>query len=148
MARAETGKVMHLVHESEFLAVDLEIVSRFGLAELLQAFGQGVSVNRNEKVGRLHVLLLSVDSMTRVQRNPENHLNAVIQAVVEKVESLPVSLRRHWDTSKTKTFDIGIQAGKHPMSLELKISEQTLAAMVRIGARLQVTVYGASAVAR
>jgi hypothetical protein len=58
------------------------------------------------------------------------------------VDALPKAARRCWKEALSRTFDIGIQAGLEPRSFEeVKLKESTLKDVVRLSARVLVTVY-------
>jgi len=127
---------------TEFLAVDLEIVSRSNLDRLIQALGMQDGVNRNEQVNQDHIVLLGL-GMEAPSYEAEPYINFIIQAAAALVEKLPKAARRLWDQAQTKTFDIGIQAGKQPRTFEVHIDTSTITALGRVGSGIQITIYGA-----
>jgi hypothetical protein len=129
--------------ETQFLAIDLEIVSRRQIDQLVPAFGANVGINRNEKVGKDHVLLLSTGGKTPFSEDFNKMINQTILRQVKLVHKLPEVARKQWDDARTKTFDIGIQAGGEPHVFEVRLSKQTISAVSAAGGSIQFTIYGA-----
>jgi hypothetical protein len=129
--------------ETQFLAVDLEIVSRRQVDRLAPAFGANVGINRNEKVGKDHVLLLSTGGKMPFSEDFNKMINQTILMQVKLVHKLPEVVRKQWDAARTKTFDIGIQAGGRPHVFEVRLTKQTISAVSAIGGSIQFTIYGA-----
>lgn len=68
--------------------------------------------------------------------------------VVNLVDSLPRTARRCWNEATVRTFDIGIQAGPEVEESkglrafdDVTLAPETLRAVIRVKARIQVTVY-------
>jgi hypothetical protein len=130
--------------ETQFLAVDLEIVSRRQIDQLVPAFGANVGINRNAMVGKDHVLLLSTGGKTPFSQDFNKLINNIILTQIKLVHKLPEIARKQWDDARTKTFDIGIQAGSTPHVFEVRLTKQTISAVSEVGGSIQFTVYGAS----
>lgn len=129
--------------KTEFLAVDLEIVSRRKIDQLVPAFGANVGINRDAKVGKEHVLLLSTGGKTPFSEDFNKMINQIILMQVKLVHKLPEIARKQWDAARTKTFDIGIQAGGGPHVFEVRLTRQTISAVSAVGGSIQFTIYGA-----
>jgi len=129
--------------ETQFLAVDLEIVSRRQIDQLAPAFGANVGINRNVKVGKDYVLLLSTGGKTPFSEDFNKMINQTILMQVKLVHKLPEVARKQWDDARTKTFDIGIQAGGKPHVFEVRLTKQTTSAVSAVGGSIQFTIYGA-----
>lgn len=129
--------------ETQFLAIDLEIVSRRKIDLLAPAFGANVGINRNEKIGGEHVLLLSTGGKTPFNEDFNKLINQTILGQVKLVQKLPEVARKQWDAARTKTFDIGIQAGAAPHVFEVRLTKQTISAVSAVGGGIQFTIYGA-----
>lgn len=131
---------------NQFLAVDLEIVAPYKLDGLLdglvEMMGNQVGVNRNEKVGRNHVLLLSL-GVKSSSSSDETYINTLIRRVAKMTLGLPPSARKLWDQARTRTFDLGFQGGLQPQAVEVRLKPDTLAALISINGQIQITVYGA-----
>jgi hypothetical protein len=130
-----------VVEETEFLAVDLVIVSSRRIDLVAPAFGRHVSVMRNEKIGRKTILLLSTGDYT-THNNIDKRINKLILSQVKLVQALPKEARQQWDNATTRTFDVGIQAGKSPTVYEMRLTRQTVSAVAAVGGSIQITVYG------
>ena len=128
--------------KTEFLAVDLEIVSRRKIDQLVPAFGRNVGINRNVKVGKDHILLLSTGANTPFNPDFNKMINHIILSQIKLVHKLPGIARKQWDDARTKTFDIGIQAGSEPHVFEIRLTKQTISAVSEVGGSIQFTVYG------
>ena len=128
--------------ETQYLAVDLEIVSRRKIDQLVPAFGANVGINRDVKVGKDHILLLSTGGRTSFSPDFNKMINHIILTQIKLVRKLPEVARRQWDNARTKTFDIGIQAGSAPHVFEVRLTKQTISAVWEVGGSIQFTVYG------
>lgn len=71
-----------------------------------------------------------------------------VMELVALVASLPRAARRCWNEATVRTFDIGIQAGPEvkagkafPAFQDVTVTPETLRAVSRVKARIQVTVY-------
>lgn len=128
--------------ETEFLAVDLEIVSRSNLDPLIEALGKDFGINRNQKVGRLYFVLLSTGGSTPYRADPSKYISTLIRSVLKHVEQLPDLPRKLWDGAKSLTFDVGFQAGSLPNPYEVRLDKHAIAAASRLGACVQITIYG------
>ncbi len=129
--------------ETQYLAVDLEIISSRQIDQLAPAFGTNVGINRSEKVGKDHVLLLSTGGKTPFRDDFNKLINQTILMQVKLVHKLPEAARKQWDRAKAKKFDIGIQAGGKPHVFEVRLTKQTIAAVSAVGGSIQFTIYGA-----
>lgn len=129
--------------ETQFLAIDLEIVSTHRVDQLAPAFGANVGINRNEKIGKDHILLLSIGGKRPPSKDLNQMINQTILMQVKLVHKLPEAVRKQWDQARTKTFDIGIQAGAGPHIFEVRLTKQTVAAVSALGGGIQITIYGA-----
>ena len=141
-SRKRDRLVARVIEETEFLAVDLVIVSSRRIDLLAPAFGRHVSVMRNEKIGRKTILLLSTGEYTPQNNNIDKRINNIILSQVKLVQAFPKEARQQWDNAMTRTFDIGIQAGKSPTLYEMRLARQTVSAVSEVGGSIQITVYG------
>ncbi|HKY53248.1 MAG TPA: hypothetical protein VJM08_03030 [Anaerolineales bacterium] len=142
LSRKRGRFVTRVMEETEFLAIDLEIVSSRRIDLLVPAFGEHVGVNRNEKIGKKTVLLLSTGRYVRYDDDIDKMINKLILSQVKLVQTLPKEARQQWDNATTRTFDIGIQAGKRPSAYEIRLASRTVSAVSAVGARVQITIYG------
>lgn len=142
LLRKQRRFVTRVVEETDFLAVDLEIVSMRRIDLLAPAFGKHVGVMRHEKVGKKTVLLLSTGGYVPFDDNIDKLINKLILSQVKLVQVLPKEARQQWDNAITRTFDIGIQAGKKPPVYEMRLAKRTVAAVSAVGGSVQITIYG------
>ena len=137
-----TQRAAGMEPKTEFLAVDLEIVSRRKIDQLVPAFGANVGINRDVKVGKDHILLLSTGGRTSFSPDFNKMINHLILTQIKLVHKLPEVARKQWDNARTKTFDIGIQAGVAPHVFEVRLTKQTISAVREVGGSIQFTLYG------
>jgi hypothetical protein len=120
---------------TNFLNVDLDILSRSRLEPLVAAFGKNVSVHYVGAEGSRYGAHLSLYF-------PGN-ADKAIKSLSLLVNKLPAQARRLWNSALMKDFNIGIQGGIKPHSCEFPLSLATLSAVVKLGARVVITVYAA-----
>lgn len=121
---------MEVTKHTRFLNVDLDLRSTKRLGPLLAGFGPRVSVlhERDDFV------------VLELAEQPDTAERAVL-AFAALVDALPPDLRALWDGCERRRLDVGIQAGEAPHSITFELSPSALAAAVRIGAELAVTIY-------
>ena len=141
-SRKRDHLVTRAIEETEFLAVDLVIVSSRRIDLLIPAFGQHVSVMRNEKIGRKTILLLSTGGYVPHDDNIDKRINKLLLSQIKLIQALSKEARQQWDNATTRTFDIGIQAGKSPTVYEMRLTRQAVSAVSEVGGSIQITVYG------
>jgi hypothetical protein len=64
-----------------------------------------------------------------------------IRRFLSLIKKLPEKARNLWDSAQTRTFNIGIQAGLHPHSYMMKISNKTMEEAAQLGADVAITTY-------
>jgi hypothetical protein len=123
---------------TSFLNVDLDLRSRMPLDALVRAFGRRVVALYVGQEGRGYGAHLELAAaLTDADR--------AIRRFVQLVDELPPSARRLWTGAQVREFNVGIQAGTHPHAFALNLQPSTLRALARVGARVGITVYAASA---
>src|SRR5689334_5114615 len=126
-----------LTRSTEFQAVDLDVRSRKSLAPLLTAWPWVQTPGRTGSAAP-RWLLVTLRSQPRTA-------DEAIRAFVEMVEALPPSAKRCWRQATSRTFDIGIQAGLSPASVEnVRLQAKTIQAVGRVRGSLLVTIYAPS----
>ena len=128
--------------QSEYLATDLEVVSKRSLDAYRDAT-RGKEINRDEITGRGRVILLGVGGRVSPRESSNSRINRNVMAAVRYIRGLSPKARAEWDAAATRTVDIGIQAGHQPDPLEIVLELKTIKAVTDIGARVQVTMYAA-----
>ncbi len=121
-----------------FLNVDLDIFSKSRLDQLVAAFGEKIDlhyVGRDRSRYSAHFALSGILS---------NSADSTIKALVNLVEKLPSPARKLWNDAQVKNFNIGIQGGIKPRFTEFPLHSDTLRAVVKLGARVVITVYAAN----
>ena len=123
--------------KTTFLNVDLDIASRRDLAPLVDGL--------HPQLFALHVGRIRGRYRARLElRTQPSNVDTAIRRMVSAVERLPARLRAGWKGAVTRDFDIGIQAGERPPDTEFTIAQETVRMAGRVGARIVITVYGAS----
>lgn len=116
--------------------VDLDIVARVPLDDLVEAMGERVFVLHIGNRGRryeAHVELASSHMAMPADRT--------IMSLVSIVKKLPRRYRRIWDSAKSRDFNVGIEAGLEPRSYELRLGQRTIDAVAEVRGDVVVTVY-------
>jgi hypothetical protein len=118
----------------QFLNVDLAIYSKADLEPLVSAMGKKVSVLYLGREHRAYKAYLEVSGMPK---SPES----AIRAFCKLIHGLPLSARKLWFGAKSRMFDVGIDSVPKG-SYWFEISQETVADVARLQARIAVTVYG------
>jgi hypothetical protein len=119
---------------STFLNIDLEVWSNKRLTPLVARFGE---LNLYDgPVGRR--FLASFEASTHLKMP-----DARARALVRRVRALRGDAKALWEGAARRDFNIGIQAGQEPFSLEVGLAVSTLRDIADVGGRIVVTVYGA-----
>ena len=120
-----------------FLNVDLELVSPEDLAPLAEALGPDVYALHVGRVGRRYRASFELRGQPRTP-------DAAVRRLVAAVQRLPRGARARWNRATRRDFNVGIQAAAGPTAREYAIEAATVALVAKVGARLVITVYGAS----
>jgi hypothetical protein len=122
---------------THFLNVDVEVVSRSPLNELVAALGQRVLVHYVGPIPGGHAAYFSLSSAHG------RSADSVAHALATLISGLAPPERRLWRLARSRTFDVGIQGGLTPFSHPLALSPRTIAQLSRLKARVVFSVYGA-----
>ena len=122
---------------TRFLNVDLDIKSKSPLDSLVKAFGRRVVTLPVGKEGREYGAHLELATESA---SPD----LLLRRFVTLVDRLPRSAKLQWNRARAREFNVGIQAGAKPHSLELRLEPATLRAVAGVRARIGLTVYGAA----
>jgi hypothetical protein len=115
---------------THFRNVDLDLRGTAGVRELVQALEPSMLV-----------LYVTDTEASLEHREQPQSVEEGLHWLVQVVEKLPAEARRHWDACETRTMDVGIQADSKPLATLFPVSREAMAALLRIGAELLVTVY-------
>lgn len=119
-----------------FLNVDLELVASTDVQPLLERLSSDTFVLRDcTEDGRRTVWL-------ELAKDPRDAQDAML-GFVRVIESLQDQPRRAWEECDDRCLNIGIQGTPGPHAAAFRISAATLARTAALGARLEITVYGA-----
>jgi hypothetical protein len=117
-----------------FLNVDIDLKSIEDPTSFVQALGSKVLPQSLGKVGRAHWVRLEL------ARQPRSPADAIL-GFAQLVAKLPPRDRAAWANAASRELDIGIRAGFEPASAEWVLEAGVVEAIVRLGARLRITVY-------
>ena len=120
---------------TNFLNVDLDVYSESRLEPLVAAFGDEVCVHY---IGR-EVSRYGAHLELGFPRSADTG----IKALAALVRRLPTSARKLWKKAQVKDFNIGIQGGIKPHYCEFPLHTDTLSEIVKLGARVVISVYAA-----
>jgi hypothetical protein len=118
---------------THFITVDLEIGSRGKVDEIAAVLGPRMAEMYRGKIGTLNHANYEGDGGDTIDETIEN--------LLRMLRKLNPAGKREWRAAKVRDFNIGIQAGMKPNSLELTVSDKTMQAVARLGGRLVITVY-------
>ena len=122
--------------QTRFLNVDLEVSSASDLTWLVEELGEDVS---NLFCGPAQGHFLATFEADPMSADPDG----LIGYLCGLIEGLSDEQRRVWDQAFLKIFDIGYQVGNEPPAYQSDLRPETLAAIVRIGASVRITIYPA-----
>jgi hypothetical protein len=123
---------------AHLIDVDLHVESRRSLSALHAAL-PGAQPRDVENPRWVHVAAYTTRRAKTADRK--------IMELVGLIDRLPRAARRCWNDAVSRTFDVGVQAGPEvpangPIApFEAVVALETLRAVSRVRARLQITVY-------
>jgi hypothetical protein len=124
---------------AHLIDVDLHVESRRSLAALQAALPKA----QPRDVGNPRWLHLAAYTSRRAKTADRK-----VMELVALVDALPRAARKCWNEAAVRTFDIGIQAGPEVEASngvrafeDVTLAPDTLRAVSRVKARIQVTVY-------
>ena len=123
---------------TRFLNVDLELVSTDDLGPLLAYLSDMTFILRDSLDDQRRTVWIELASDPR-------DADLAILDLTKLIQSLPRDLRRLWDRCEDRCLNVGVQAGLAPHSRAFRISAARISAIASVSARVEVTVYGASA---
>ncbi len=134
MAKDESGR---------FLNVDLDIVGRERLNDVVDAFGKKALVLYVGRRGRGYYAV--VEAANTFRKNADQ----IIQNLVAMVKKLPRSTRKTWDKATSREFNIGVEAppsvyaeSGHSIPIYvLQLKQKTLEAILSVNGTITLTVY-------
>jgi hypothetical protein len=121
----------------KFLNVDLEIVAPESLQPIVDHLGESVSVLYHDDHDDDEYLLV-------LELNPEPAKKAVettIAALCTLIETLPESVKSHWQNATTRVFDIGYEADQGSDRSIADVSPAALGRIAQLNATLRTTIY-------
>lgn len=127
--------------KTTFLNVDLDVASGEDLASLAEALRPRVIALHAGRARRAYWARFEL-------RTQPSNPDTAIRRLVSAVDDLPARQRVLWKRATTRDFNIGIQAGEEPPFREFAVTPTTVTMAARVGARIVITVYGASEAGR
>jgi len=131
---------MSNLDKNSFLNVDVEIFSKSDLQPLVAALGHKVMVHYLGPEFRKHKAYLCLAGAQ--PKTPENG----ILRYCKLIQKLPPKERALWDTAKSRSFDIGIEAPKQETYYWAAVGSEAIRA--EVGAQIAITVYGRMKIAQ
>ncbi len=118
---------------THFITVDLEIGSRGKLDLVATELGPHTMEMYRGKIGSL--------DHAHYEAGGGDTIDETIENLLRLLRRLSPAAKRQWRAAKVRDFNIGIQAGVKPNSLELTASAKTMQEVARLGGRLVITIY-------
>ncbi|MGA3372721.1 MAG: hypothetical protein ABSC48_13275 [Terracidiphilus sp.] len=131
-----------VLDKTRFLNVDLDVRSKSDLQPLADAMGKKVIVLHVGRFKRTYEAHLELSGSPLPQVRHPKSPEMLILGFCRLVQELPPGARELWDSAKTRTFDIGIEAPGPSNCYWSAISPKALRAASEINAHIAVTVYG------
>jgi hypothetical protein len=127
--------------ESVFLNVDLEVFSKSDLKPLADALGRS-----------LHAHYLGMEfgkhkAYFDLAKQPDTPDGGIVR-YCKLIQKLPPKVRKLWDSSESRSFDIGLESPKKGRYYWGAISQEAVRAAADVGAQIAITVYGPMKVAK
>jgi hypothetical protein len=116
------------------MVVDLDVFSRRRLSALAEAFGDRVFVLYEGRWGSRYSAHFELHGWNQTA-------DQQIRGLVSLIRKLPRPARVLWNEAQLRVFNIGLQAGLHPHSHEIKLSPTTVAHAAQVRAGLVITTY-------
>jgi hypothetical protein len=123
---------------THFMVVDLDVFSRRRLSALAEAFGDRVFVLYEGRWGSRYSAHFELHGWNQTA-------DQQIRGLVSLIRKLPRPVRVLWNDAQLRVFNIGLQAGLHPYSHEVKLSPTTVADAAQVRAGLVITTYAPDA---
>lgn len=120
----------------KFLNVDLEITSPETLQPIVDSFGTAITVLYNDEHDDEYLLVLELNDASE-----EKELETTIATLCHLIETLPESVKSHWQNATTRIFDIGYEADPDSERLVTDVSATMLDRIAKLNATLRTTIY-------
>lgn len=131
-----------VLDKSQFLNVDLDIISNSDLKSLVEAMGDRIIVLYVGRVKRHYEAHLELaGSALPTARHPKIP-EILILRFCRLIQDLPHQARKLWDSAKTRSFDVGIVARGPMHHYWFALTPKAIEAALEINAQIAVTVYG------
>ncbi|MHB8881859.1 MAG: hypothetical protein ACYC69_10185 [Thermodesulfovibrionales bacterium] len=123
------------IEETRFLNVDLDIVAKVPLNDIVEAFGKKAFALYVGRRGRLYCAYIETEG------GHQDNADQIIQKFVAMVKKLPREIRRIWDQAKSREFNIGIEVARKSPAYVLQLKQKTLDDIVSVDGTITFTVY-------
>jgi hypothetical protein len=117
-----------------FLNVDLDIYSKGDLQPLLNSLARKVIVLYVGRDRRTYCAHLEVAKFAKTA-------DSTIRKFCRLIQALPKRERDLWNRATIRSFSVGVQAGKQPISCDFPIQAKTVKAVSELAAQIVLTVY-------
>jgi hypothetical protein len=122
---------------ADYINVDLEVRSRTNLRPLADALSQSLlSLHVGGSKGDF---LATFENGAGAARTGTPDL--AIMRLVRAIDALPPEIKRHWTKARDRVFDVGVAKAAGSKVLQLSLSTTTVAAIVRLKARVALSFY-------
>ncbi len=131
-----------LMDKTKFLNVDLDIFSKSDLQKLVEALGDDVYVLFVGRVKRHHEAHLELAGSHLPAASHQSNPESLILKFCKLIRRLSPEARHIWDSAKSRSFDIGIEAPGNGRYYWSAISDDAIRAAAEVGAQIAISVYG------
>ncbi len=129
---------------TQFLNVDLEIVSGDELTLLVEALSPHMHVLFNGRVRRTFRATLELGGRAALASSPvAQDPDRIIRRMIRLVAKLPRPRRAEWDRARERRFDLGFECGGTRLP-PVELKPGTLRAVAEVGGSIVVTLYPAT----
>jgi hypothetical protein len=132
---------MSNLDKSCFMSVTLEIFSKSNLQPLVAALGSRVHVHFLGREFRLFKAYLDLADRPKTPKT-------TVLRYCKLIQKLPPKERALWDSAKSRSFDIGIDAPGRGTFYWSAVSSEAIRAAAEVDAEIAISVYGPMKVAR
>ena len=131
-----------VLDKTQFLNVDLDIVSKSDLKPLIDAMGDRIIVLYVGRVKRHYEAHLELAGSPLPQAGHPKSPESLVLGFCKVIRRLPPDAKKLWDDARTRSFDIGIEARGPYRYYWFALTQKAIRAALEVNAQIAVTVYG------